>query len=80
MRLKVTFEGVEVRDGDVVVVRPSSLIPRCDAKELYDIAQKAFPNNHVVVLLPEYSIKTYDKEAFLEFLESLRKLVEGNTT
>lgn len=80
MRLKVSFEGMEVKPSDTVVIRPNELIMQHEAQKLYEISKKAFPNNNVVILLPDYSIKTYDKERFLEFLESLKKMVEGSTT
>ena len=80
MRLKVAFEGIEVKPGETVVVRPKEIITQDVAKNLYDVSKAAFPNNNVVVLLPDYSIKTYNKKRFLEFLESLKKLVEGSIT
>lgn len=75
-RLKVAFEGILPGKGDVVVVQPKSLIRQDKAKELYDICKESFPDNKVVILLPESSIKTYDKDEFLKFLDSLRKMVE----
>ena len=79
MRLKVSYEGMKADPEDIVVVRPKYVISAFEAKALYDSAKQAFPDHHVVVLLPDYSIKTYDKEKFLAFLESLRKMVERST-
>ena len=80
MRLKVSFEGIEVKPDDTVVIRPNELIIQHEAQKLYEVSKKAFPNNNVVILLPGYSIKTYNKKEFLEFLESLKKMVEGSKT
>ena len=80
MRMKVSFEGMEVKPGDVVVIRPQTVEPQYRIKDLYDTAKLAFPNHLVVIMFPEYEIKTYDKNEFMEFLESLKKLVEGSKT
>ena len=75
-RLKVVFQGLLPKTGEVVVVQPEKIIPQNEAKELYNICHKAFPENKVVILLPKANIISYDKEEFLKFLDSLRELVE----
>lgn len=78
MRIKMSFEGKEVKPGDVIVVRPKELISAWDAKEAYDTVKDAFPDHQVVILPPDYYLETYDKENFKKFLDNQRKIVEGN--
>lgn len=78
MRIKMSFEGKEVKPGDVVVVRTKALVSAWDAKEAYDTVKDAFPDHHVVILPPDYYLETYNKEEFKKFLDNQRKIVEGN--
>lgn len=80
MRMKVSFEGVNPAPGDVVVIRPSVAILQHEAKELWEISKKAFPDNSVVILPPDINLINYSKEEFLKFLDNLKKLVEKEGT
>lgn len=76
MRLKISYFGVNAKPGDVIVVKPNDLITRQTAKEVCEVTKKAFPDNKVVVMLPDYLVKNYNKEEFLKFLDELRDMVE----
>ena len=78
MRIKMSFEGKEVKPGDVVVVRPKELISAREAKDTYNTVRKAFPDHQVVILPPDYYLETYNKEEFKKFLDNQRKFVEGD--
>ena len=78
MRLKVFYEGVDVKPGDVVVVRPErELVTASEAQELHKITQNAFPDNRVVIIWADSHIQKYDKESFLAFLDTLKRQMEG---
>lgn len=76
MRIKVSFEGIKPLPGDVVVLRPQDVTTRIIAKEIHEIAQKAFPDNSVVILPTDLYLQKYNKEEFLKFLEHLKGLAE----
>lgn len=76
MRIKVSFEGIKPLPGDVVVLRPQDKTTRYRAKEIYEVAQKAFPDNPVVILPTDVYLQKYNKEEFLKFLEHLKGLAE----
>lgn len=67
---------MDVKPGEIVVVRHKDLLDRNHQRELYNIACKAFPDNKVIVLGQECIFEHYDKENFLEFLELARKAIE----
>lgn len=78
MRLKVFYEGVNVKPGDVVVVRPErELVTASEAQELHRITQNAFPDNRVVIIWADSYIQKYDRESFLTFLDTLKRQTEG---
>lgn len=78
MRLKVFYEGVDVKPGEIVVVRPErEHITASEAKELHEITQRAFPDNRVVIIWADAHIQKYDRESFLAFLDTLKRQMEG---
>ena len=76
MRIKVSFEGIKPLPGDVVVLRPQDVTTQSRAKEIYEVAQKAFHDNTVVILPTDVYLQKYNKEEFLKFLERLKGLTE----
>lgn len=76
MRIKLSYEGKDIKDGDIIVVRPKELISAWEAKEVYESTKKAFPDHDVVLLPPDYYLENYNKEQFRKFLESLQRLLE----
>ena len=75
-RIKLAFEGKEIKDGDVIVIRMTNLISVYQAKEIFELVQKAFPGHQVAILPPESYLETYDKESYKKFLDSQYKLLE----
>jgi len=76
MRLKLAFEGHNVKPEDIVVVRPDHKVTLFDAKKVWEECKRAFPDNEVLILLPDYELKSYNKEDFLRFWENVKKKIE----
>lgn len=75
-RIKLAFEGKEVKDGDVIVIRMTKLISSYQAKDLFEQTKKAFPGHQVAILPPESYLETYDKEHYKKFLDNQYKMLE----
>lgn len=75
MRIKLSFEGKEIKPDDVVIVRPRELISAREAQNVSNMVQKAFPDNHTIILPPDYYLETMDKDIYKNFLEHQLELV-----
>lgn len=80
MRMKASFEGINVGPDDIVVVRPHNIELSYDAKEVWDVVKQAFPDNRVLILRPDCDLQKYDKEKFMEFWENVKNNIEGSIT
>jgi len=76
MRIKLSFEGKEIKPDDVVIVRPRELISAREAKNISDMVKNAFPDNHCIILPPDYYLETMDKTTYQIFLTQQLELVK----
>lgn len=79
-RIKLSYEGKEIKSGDVIVIRLTEVISAYQAKDLYEATKQAFPDHQVVILPPKSYLETYDKESYKKFLDSQYKMLEGRQT
>ena len=80
MRMKASFEGINVGPDDVIVVRPHDVSMMVDAKRVWEICKQAFPDNKLLVLRPDCDLHKYDKEEFMKFWENVKNEIEGSIT
>lgn len=76
-RIKLSYEGKEIKSGDVIVIRLTEVISAYQAKDLYEAIKHAFPDHHVVILPPKSYLETHNKESYKQFLDNQYKILEN---
>ena len=79
-KLKVFYEGIDIKPDDVIIVRPKEIVDIETLKELHRVTRLAFKGHKVLVLSPDVTFSVYDKKTVLEFLDQIRRNIEGRNT
>lgn len=80
MRLKMSFEGIGVEPGDVVLIRPHGDIDADTAQQIWKECKHIFPNNDVLILRPDCELQKYNKNEFMKFWNEVKNKIEGSAT
>ena len=74
-RLKVFIEGVDPKPGEIIVAKcTNNNTTAFQAKDLFDLLQKTFQDNKVVIVPSDFWIKRLSKEEIEDFIKYIRKI------
>ena len=76
MRLKVSFEGHQSDQDNIIVVHSPDGFDRQKAKDLLAVVKKAFPGCYVVILPSGSYLEEYKKKEYIEFLEKQKEYIK----